>query len=122
MPEGMLSAVENRQDNRTLLVRARERSHLAPLQRWMATCGFARIPVITTSKADYPFRMVVPKPMFGDFLAYRAARIAYPNFKDEAEARIPVDNALKSPQRHYVDALHAIWTSMYKAFGGFRPL
>lgn len=119
LPDGFVSVVENREDatNKTLLVRTRERSHLLPLQRWMESRGHARTPVIATPKADYPYRMVVRKDVFGDFLAYCAEHVDYPNFKNAAHDAAHE----KGRGADYIAALHAVWTAMYKAFVGSRP-
>ena len=78
---GFLSAVEHRDDPEFLIVRARAAEDLDELCRW---AGSERV---DTPDADYPYRTIIRKQKFADWLRAQAAAIDYPNFKDAVADR-----------------------------------
>jgi len=74
---GFVSAVQDWNDTRSLLVRARDRASLESL----ADATFAEIE--HSPSADYPFRLNVTKDEFAEWSSQQAAGIDYPNFKSE---------------------------------------
>jgi len=114
LPFGFLSAVVNRDDPTTILVRARDPKALAHLVKWLEVNGYAHDPTFTLSWADYPFRVVIPRHAFANFLAAQALELDVANFKQGAELLAPPD----SP---YVPALHQVWAVLNRAFAHLRP-
>jgi len=80
---GFLSAVENRDDKSSLVVRARRKSHLED--------NFPNSEIIFTDSSDYPWRILISKLEFADKLYQLANNISYPNFKRSVE-----DNRLQT--------------------------
>lgn len=90
---GFLSIVEDRQQNGCLLVRAREREHLAAL--------FPGREIAETPGRDYRFRTSVPRSEVSETLRREVESIHYPNFKDSlGDAR-------------YQQACHEVWKVMF---------
>ena len=71
--EGFLSIVENRNDDETLLVRARTEKHLLSL--------FPDCELFTDASADYPYRAYIDRQTVADTVAIRLLMIDYDNFK-----------------------------------------
>ena len=86
-----------------VLVRARCREDILKLQEVLnATLNFDGKP-FRTSKADYAYRMVVPKGVMASFMAGLLMDLGYDNFKDT----IPSGDHL----RH--EAYFRCWDAMY---------
>lgn len=90
---GFVSAVEHRDDARSLLVRARDRGSLDPV---VAACGGA---IESTPDADYPYRVTVTRDRFAEFLVNEVHNIDYPNFKEAA----------MRDQPEWSMFLHSVW-------------
>lgn len=78
--DGYFSAVNNIKDKsgETVLVRARASKDLYNLRE--AGVEFGRI--ICIERADYPYRAVIHRDAWANYLATAVAAIDYPNFKD----------------------------------------
>lgn len=85
--DGFFSAVEDRDDAGSVFVRARVRGDLDHLAETLGA------EVLETPAADYPFRVRVPKAAWARYVADRAERIDYDNFKDAVAARQGHDRA-----------------------------
>ena len=88
-----VSAVQHRQQPHNVLVRAREKSHLARL--------FPEIPIQEDTEADYRYRLVVPKKEFAKIVSdYIMQSLDYDNFKAAQDVDDPA----------WTRFLHAVWT------------
>jgi hypothetical protein len=74
---GLLSSVQNTEDGMesTLLVRARRHAVLKDLAK------LTNQVISRTPNADYPYRLVIEKSVYGAWLSEQAQEIDYPNFK-----------------------------------------
>jgi hypothetical protein len=76
---GFVSAVQHRDDENLLVVRARDRLSLEPL-------SFSATAEITTNPyADYPYRVIVSKTQFNTWVSSSIKFLDYPNFKDQVK-------------------------------------
>lgn len=62
-------------------------------------------PIETTPTADYPYRIVMAKRDFVDWVGNQAASIDYPNFKSEVAA---------SRGQRFAHALMDVWSAMHQ--------
>lgn len=74
---GFVSAVQDWNDPRMLIVRARDAASLRPLAEYTAT------QIVASPTADYPYRLTISNSDFGDWVRAQATAIDYPNFKSE---------------------------------------
>ncbi len=74
--EGLLSIVENRNDKKLLLVRARRPEHITKV--------FPHAKPIHTPNADYHWRISVPRSEVQAVMIQMLGNIDYDNFKDAA--------------------------------------
>lgn len=95
---GMISAVEHRDDQRLLVVRARVKAHLMALG--------AEAKIEHTPNGDYEFRIVVSKFEFSNLMLDQIEEIDYDNFKGACDA---------GKDRPYARSLHRIWQVVYDA-------
>jgi hypothetical protein len=98
-PTGFTSAVVHRDDPSLLMVRARDRESLLALVRDL---GRSEGDVYSSLPSDYPYRVVVSKTEYADWLRDQALGIAYTNFKGEAARR---------RGDAFVAFLHEVWAS-----------
>jgi len=98
---GFYSVVEHRDNPEMVLVRGRKRAHLEALQE---LCEFPLPDVSLDPKADYPFRMTVPKAVVARLAYEFVMNIDYPNFKSEAVKR----------DRQATDVYHSVWSALLK--------
>lgn len=92
-PDAFLSVVANRDDEATLLVRARAAGDIERV--------FPDAAVAETPEADYRFRAAVPRGHVGRVLALMAEEVGYDNFKKEVAEH----------DRH--DAYLRVWSAMH---------
>lgn len=71
---GFLSAVEDRNNEDYLIVRARRKDHLLNY--------FPDRPIYTVKDSDYPWRISISKVDYADFMRDQALKITYSNFKN----------------------------------------
>lgn len=94
---GFVSAVLDKDDPDTMMVRARERTHLETL--------LPGRPIVELSPADYPFRAFMPKAEFVEWLTKQAEAIDYPDFKS-AIPHGPISDT-------YYQACSRVWGVMH---------
>ncbi len=80
---GFFSAVEHRDDNRSLLVRTRVRVDAELL----AVKLYGSDAIMVTPNADYPYRVKVGKREFAQLISEEIMRIGYKNFKNEVASK-----------------------------------
>ena len=100
--EGFLSIVKNRNDDETLLVRARTEKHLLSI--------FPYCELFTDAHADYPYRAYIDRNEVAEGIAMRLMQTDYDNFKGSVE-----DARLQ-------DAYGGIWRMMWDEFYMEREL
>ena len=71
--DAWLSIVENRNDEETLLVRARSKQHLLNI--------FPKCELFKDETADYPYRAYIEREHVANVVSDRLMKINYPNFK-----------------------------------------
>lgn len=110
---GFMSTVAHRTDPRLVVVRAREPAPLLHLSRRLVELGRSEPRQITMTTTDYPFRVLISREAWADFLAHEAMTITATNFKAATEDQRGHDR--------YTDALHAVWRVLWNAFLHLRP-
>jgi hypothetical protein len=84
--DGFFSAVAHTEDSAMLLIRARDEGDIKRLRD--ALLDYDTVPDIEhTPNADYAWRMVVPREVFGVYLQDTANELVYPNFKQAVHDR-----------------------------------
>lgn len=86
-----------------LLVRARCKEDMERLREKLSQTYNFKGTVIDSPKADYAYRMIVPREIWASFMASTAMELEYDNFKNT----IPSSDTL----RH--DAYFDCWEAMY---------
>lgn len=94
---GFTSAVEHRDDPSLLVIRARDETSLLNVA---SDLGFAPEAVYSSFPSDYPFRMIVPKVRYAQWVFDQVISIDYDNFKSRA---------VTARGRDYVGFLHEVW-------------
>lgn len=94
---GFVSAVQDRKDPKKFVVRGRDKKSLEPLAK------FARAKVIEGGGTDYPFRVVVSRKKFGEWVAEQIANLDYTNYKGR----------MYSTRPEFGTALHNVWDDMH---------
>lgn len=84
---GFFSAVGHRDHPDVLIVRARAREDVEAL------CADLGTEPVESPDADYPYRTVVGKQTFADWLRDQTVAIDYPNFKDAVADRQGLERA-----------------------------
>lgn len=87
-----------------LLVRSRSKVDIDKLQKLLKTKYQFSGEVIDTPKADYAYRMIVPREIFASFMSSAVMELDYDNFKNTIRG--------KDYQRH--DAYMKCWEAMYE--------
>jgi hypothetical protein len=100
--QGFVSIVEDRNDSRNLLVRARLRGDIERL--------FPKVKVQETPTADYRFRASIPRELVADRLGRLPYETTYPNFKD-AVSKVAADPHVDVRRFRY----HGVWAEMLAA-------
>ncbi len=95
---GFVSAVK-KSDNRTIIVRSRDKASLAPIANRFST------EVIKTPVADYPYRVEVTQDDFAEWVREQANSIDYPNFKSEVSIH---------RGQAFSKALSKVWSVMHE--------
>tara|TARA_R110002167_G_scaffold160643_1_gene356745 strand:- start:4452 stop:4793 length:342 start_codon:yes stop_codon:yes gene_type:complete len=75
--DSWLSIVENRNDEDTLLVRARSKDHILNV---FPNCDWFK-----DETADYPYRVYITREHVADVVSKRLMEISYPNFKNSVD-------------------------------------
>jgi hypothetical protein len=97
---GFYSAVENRNDKNTVMIRARVREDLEHLVKSLSL----KTPVVDSPNADYPYRVTITKKDWGKFLSTAGTSIDYPNFKSRVGKH--------DREREHV--YHEVWATLMK--------
>lgn len=84
-----------------IMIRARNRDHLANLQKAFPGI-FVDTEIIENTHTDYPFRILLKREKIAELMAGLLDDLVYTNFKSEAERNMPED-------REYIDFLHSTW-------------
>lgn len=104
--DGFLSAVQHNTDPDTLVVRGRTKDDVRALAQY-ATVAL-HLPtdpdtlITTYDGSDYPFRVMVPKTTWAQYVGAQALAIDYGNFKS-AVAKVSTEHAA---------AYHNVWTDL----------
>lgn len=93
LPEGLISVVEN--EPFFLQVRARRKKVLERL--------FPGEQIFESKKADYRFRVLIPRSRFASFMARKILDIDYRNFKNSIVVNEKAD-------LDYVELCHEVWS------------
>lgn len=96
---GFTSAVEYRDDPSLLVIRARDKDSLMNLA---SDLGLEPDAVYTSFPSDYPFRVLVPKTRYAQWVFDQVLGIEYDNFKSHAATERDGD---------YVRFLHEVWSA-----------
>lgn len=80
--DGFFSAVASDRDPGVFLVRTRCKADAVFLQSWAWDEHSADLEIIRFTQSDYPWRVVVPREVWGSYLVYASEQISYTNFKD----------------------------------------
>jgi hypothetical protein len=102
---GFVSAVSDREIPGQLVVRARDRAALEPLQVAIFAMQEQEVAILNTPEADYPYRLYVDQNIFARWAAHSVRDITYSNFKGRCASTLPVE---------YSDALHDVWSAMHQ--------
>lgn len=97
-------------DPNMVMVRARTRQHLRNLQLRFPGTLIGNAVIDESDRADYGFRIIVPKTEWAVALMELAMEQDYRNFKNEAA----VFQKLKGFNGRFVTALHSVWDVMFK--------
>ncbi len=84
--DGFFSVVEHRDNDELVLIRARAREDLENLTRYEAE-GFEDQHIIEDLRADYQWRLIVPRAAWLEVLTKLTNEIDYDNFKDAVKAK-----------------------------------
>jgi hypothetical protein len=103
--DGFFSAVENRDDNSMVLVRARTEDDARQLAEILANL------VIESPNADYPYRIHCSKMEWADYVQRSALEIDYDNFKGA------MSGIFGSNRMHQ---LHQVWAVMQSGEERYR--
>jgi hypothetical protein len=95
---GFISAVAHREDQRYMMVRARDKQSLEELALMSQT------EIEYSPNADYSWRTVVHKQDLYGFMENAISLADYDNFKNRVT---------KTRGRRFVDALHQVWEIMH---------
>ena len=96
---GFISAVAHRDDQRYMMVRARDKQSLEELALMSQT------EIEYSPNADYSWRTVVHKQNLYEFMEHAISVADYDNFKNRVS---------RTRGRRFVDALHEVWEVMHK--------
>lgn len=91
---GFVSAVSHRDDDNLLMVRARDELSLKVMKQGIEQMSkpegteLVEIKIYSEGGSDYPWRAVVSKDIFGEWLKFEVTKyLNYPNFKSELTAQ-----------------------------------
>lgn len=88
--QGYFSAVAHKNDKELIVVRSRALQDSEGLAAWVNTYraehvggAVGEVEVVAYQSSDYPWRVIITKQEWGQYLANEAASIDYTNYKDE---------------------------------------
>ena len=85
--DGFYSVVQDRDDPGTLIVRARDEGDIRRFALAVAPVLPFKPRVMHTTRADYEWRMPVPRSVWADYLTAATFDLNYTNFKEAVAAR-----------------------------------
>lgn len=97
---GFVSAVQHRDDKDLLVVRARDRQSLEPIE---AAC---HVEITTNAYSDYPYRVIVHKADFDSWVSNQIKFLDYPNFKNQVAV---------TRGKAFAHTLGKVWANMLDA-------
>lgn len=89
---GFYSAVQHNTDTQLVVVRTRVKADAVVLRGWYKTWlkdagkGWPKPRVTSYQRSDYPWRVIMPRAAWADYLATAALDIDYGNFKSKVAA------------------------------------
>ena len=95
---GFLSAVRHSENPDALIVRARDEESLRGLSE------AAQTQIMATPEHDYPFRTMVSKDLFAEWVLEQVSNLDYTNYKAHMWSERP----------EFGDALHDVWVAMHQ--------
>jgi len=95
---GFLSAVRHSENPDALIVRARDEESLRGLSK------AAQTQIMATPEHDYPFRTMVSKDLFAEWVLEQVSDLDYTNYKGHMWSQRP----------EFGDALHDVWVAMHQ--------
>jgi hypothetical protein len=99
---GFFSAVEHRDDNTKVMVRARVAEDISYLESVLWDYHGEKVESSHTPDGDYHYRLTVSKEIWGKYLEKVAAELDYDNFKNSVHG-----------QRDRDSAYMGVWSAMY---------
>ena len=100
---GFFSAVEHRDDNTKVMVRARVSEDIEHLASVLWDYHGHQVETKFTPDADYRYRLTIPKTVWGEYLKKTAEDLDYDNFKNSVHG-----------QRDRDSAYMGVWSKMYE--------
>ena len=109
--DGWLSIVANRNDDETLLVRARSKSHIMS--------AFPDCDMFVLEDADYPYRAYIERRLVANQISKRLMEIDYDNFKASVYLK---DGRAPTRKGHKLHDMYTnIWHECYVTYQDERP-
>ena len=99
---GFFSAVEHRDDNSKVMVRARAKSDIEHLESVLFDYHGEKVESSHTPEGDYHYRLTVSKKVWGEYLTKTADELDYDNFKNSVHGEYDRDSAYMG-----------VWSAMY---------
>ena len=99
---GFFSAVENRDDNSKVMVRARAKEDIEHLESVLFDYHGEKVESSHTPEGDYHYRLTVSKQVWGEYLTKTANELDYDNFKNSVHGERDRDSAYMG-----------VWSAMY---------
>jgi hypothetical protein len=103
--KGFFSVVKSRQYPTKILIRSRDRSHLAALSKHLKLTA----DILEHKGSDYQFRIMVDRATWVSIVAVLADDIDYTNFKDHVDRL-----AKRGSISHYSQLLHMVWQLVWE--------
>lgn len=97
---GFVSAVQHREDPDLLVVRARDRQSLEPIE------AKHRVEITTNAYSDYPYRVIMHKADFDSWVSESIKFLDYPNFKNQVAV---------TRGKAFAHTLGKVWATMLDA-------
>lgn len=99
--DGFFSAVQHRDKPNTLLIRARSR---VDLEQLADRVRIKHSKILSTDNADYPYRILLPRKQWAEYLLSATEDLTYPNFKSAV--------GKTNPERAYI--YHDVWSTLFE--------
>jgi hypothetical protein len=107
--DGFLSAVQHSDEPDQVVVRGRVKNDVRDLARHLVAAERldvdAETLIVSYPHADYPWRVIVSKVTWADYVHKQALAVDYFNFKTAVAS-------LGLPGRHHANAYHEVWLDL----------